>query len=82
LPHTHEELALLVEAAGFTPMEALVAGTRDGAAALGMAATRGTVEVGKAADLLVLEASPLADIRNTQQIRMTVAGGRLVEPGR
>jgi imidazolonepropionase-like amidohydrolase len=82
LPHTHEELALLVEAAGFTPMEALVAGTRDGAAALGMAATRGTVEVGKAADLLVLEASPLEDIRNTQQIRMTVAGGRVVEPGR
>jgi imidazolonepropionase-like amidohydrolase len=80
LPHTHEELALLVEAAGFTPMEALVAGTRDGAAALGMAATRGTVEVGRAADLLVLEASPLEDIRNTQQIRMTVAGGRVVEP--
>lgn len=82
LPHTHEELALLVEAAGFTPMEALVAGTRNGAAALGMAATRGTVGVGMAADLLVLEASPLEDIRNTQRIRMTVAGGRIVEPAR
>ena len=80
LPHTHEELALLVEAAGFTPMQALVAGTRDGAAAMGMGATRGTVEVGKAADLLVLDASPLEDIRNTQKIRMTVAGGRVVEP--
>jgi len=80
LPHTHEELALLVEAAGFTPMQALVAGTRNGAAAMGLAATRGTVEVGKAADLLVLEASPLEDIRNTQKIRMTVAGGRVVEP--
>ncbi|MGH8028892.1 MAG: amidohydrolase family protein, partial [Arenimonas sp.] len=80
LPHTHEELALLVEAAGFTPMEALIAGTRDGAAAMGMASTRGTVEVGKVADLLVLEASPLEDIRNTQKIRMTVAAGHVVDP--
>jgi imidazolonepropionase-like amidohydrolase len=80
LPHTHEELALLVEAAGFTPMQALVAGTRDGAAAMGLGDTRGTVEVGKAADLLVLEASPLEDIHNTQRIRMTVADGRVVLP--
>jgi imidazolonepropionase-like amidohydrolase len=80
LPHTHQELALLVEAAGFTPMQAIVAGTRDGAAAMGMGATRGTVEVGKAADLLVLEADPLEDIHNTQLIRMTVADGRVVMP--
>ena len=82
LPHTHEELALLVEAAGFTPMQALVAGTRDGAAALGMGASRGTVEVGKFADLLVLDADPLADIRNTQRIRFTVVEGRIVDPPR
>jgi len=80
LPHTHDELALLVEAAGFTPMQALVAGTRDGAAAMGVGATRGTVEVGKAADLLVLDANPLEDIHNTQRIRMTVADGRVVLP--
>jgi imidazolonepropionase-like amidohydrolase len=79
LPHTHEELALLVEAAGFTPMAAIVAGTRDGAAALGFA-DRGTVAVGKRADLLVLEADPLQDIRNTQRIRFTVVEGRVVEP--
>jgi imidazolonepropionase-like amidohydrolase len=80
LPHTHEELALLVDAAGFTPMQAIVAGTRNGAAAMGMGDTRGTVELGKAADLLVLDASPLEDIRNTQRIRMTVADGRVVLP--
>lgn len=79
LPHTHEELALLVEAAGFTPMEAIVAGTRDGAAALGFA-DRGTVAVGRRADLLVLDASPLQDIRNTQRIRFTVVDGRVVDP--
>lgn len=79
LPHTHEELALLVEAAGFTPMAAIVAGTRDGAAALGFA-DRGTVAVGQRADLLVLEASPLEDIRNTQRIRMTIVEGTVVDP--
>lgn len=80
LPHTHEELALLVEAAGFTPMEAIQAGTRDGAAALGLSASRGTVQSGKLADLLVLDASPLDDIRNTTRIRMTVVRGKTVAP--
>jgi imidazolonepropionase-like amidohydrolase len=47
---------------------------------MGLGDTRGTVEVGKAADLLVLEASPLEDIHNTQRIRMTVADGRVVLP--
>lgn len=80
LPHTHAELALLVEAAGFTPMEAIEAGTRNGAAALGLTASRGTVEPGKLADLVVLDADPLADIRNTTRIRMTVVHGRIVAP--
>ncbi|MFC5570036.1 amidohydrolase family protein [Lysobacter yangpyeongensis] len=79
LPHTHEELALLVEAAGFTPMEAIVAATRNGAAALGLD-SRGTVQVDKVADLLVLDASPLDDIRNTTRIRMTVVRGKPVSP--
>jgi imidazolonepropionase-like amidohydrolase len=80
LPHTHEELALLVEAAGFTPMQAIQAATRDGAAALGMEQSCGTVQVGKFADLLVLEADPLKDIRNTTHIRMTVVRGKPVAP--
>lgn len=80
LPNTHEELLLLVDNAGFTPMEAIVAATRNGAAALGLEDT-GTVQVGKVADLLVLEASPLVDIRNTARIRMTIRNGTVLEAG-
>ncbi len=79
LPHTHEELVLLVEKAGFSPLEAIQAGTRNGAIALGLGQTHGTLEPGKLADLIVLEADPLADIRNTQKIRFTVRKGRVVE---
>ena len=77
LPHTHEELALLVDA-GLSPMEAIVAGTKNGAEAMGAGATRGTLTVGKAADLLVLDANPLADIRNTTKLRFVVKDGRIV----
>lgn len=80
LPHTHDELALLVDSAGFTPMQAIVAATRDGAAALGLEQTTGLVEVGKNADLLVLEADPLADIGNTRRLRFTVRRGVVVMP--
>jgi imidazolonepropionase-like amidohydrolase len=80
LPHTHEELALLVDEAGFTPMEAIVAATRNGAAAMGMEQQLGTVQTGRLADLLVLDADPLADIRNTTRIRFTVRRGVVVDP--
>lgn len=63
----HRELELLVDA-GFTPMQALQAGTSVNASILGIAAKRGTLEPGKAADILVLDANPLTDIRNTQKI--------------
>ena len=80
LPHTHEELAILVESVGFTPMEAIVAGTRHGAIALGLEKTHGTIEPGKFADLVVLDADPLADIRNTTAIRFVVRHGDVVDP--
>jgi Amidohydrolase family len=72
----HEELALLVKA-GLTPMEALVAGTRNGAEAVGRLGELGTIEKGKFADLALLDANPLADITNTQKIAAVVANGRL-----
>ena len=78
LPNLHEELALLVRA-GLTPMEALIAATRTGAEALGLSASHGTIAVGKAADLLVLRADPLADIRNTRQIDFVLKRGKVVE---
>jgi imidazolonepropionase-like amidohydrolase len=82
LPNTHQELAVLVDAAGFTPMEAVVAGTRNGALAMGLGDSHGTLEVGKLADLLVLDASPLDDIRNTTRIRMTIRQGVVIDARR
>jgi imidazolonepropionase-like amidohydrolase len=72
----HEELVLLVEA-GLTPLEALRAATLNPARVLGLADSLGTIEAGKLADLVLLDANPLADIGNTQRIRAVVADGRL-----
>ncbi|WKX16418.1 amidohydrolase family protein [Streptomyces sp. NL15-2K] len=74
----HDELALLV-AAGLTPAEALRAATRDAARSLGLP-TIGTVARGQAADLLVLDADPLHDIRNTRRIHGVVVDGRWIPP--
>jgi imidazolonepropionase-like amidohydrolase len=73
----HNELALLVES-GFTPMEAIQAATVKPANFLGMADSLGTIEVGKVADLVLLDADPLEDISHTRKIRAVVVGGRLV----
>jgi hypothetical protein len=59
-------IELLVEAAGFTPLEALKIATLNGAIALGIDKTTGTIEVGKEADLIVIDGDPsknIADIR-------------------
>jgi imidazolonepropionase-like amidohydrolase len=77
LPNIHVELEMLVRA-GLSPLEALTAATRTNAAALGISATHGTIEVGKAADLLVLAADPLADIRNTRSISLVIRRGRIL----
>ena len=74
----HEELALLVEA-GLTPMEALQAATRNPAEYLGILGAEGTVEVGKVADLVVLDANPLNDIRNIGRVHAVIMRGRVVE---
>jgi imidazolonepropionase-like amidohydrolase len=73
----HDELGLLVEA-GLTPLEALQAATRDPARFLGLADT-GTIEPGKRADLVLLDADPLADIANTRKIAAVVLHGRLLK---
>ncbi|MGH8646748.1 MAG: amidohydrolase family protein, partial [Gammaproteobacteria bacterium] len=51
-----------------------------GARVMGRAAELGTLEPGKLADLLVLEADPLADIRNLRRIHSVVKGGRVFDP--
>jgi imidazolonepropionase-like amidohydrolase len=59
-------------------MEALQAATIKPATFLGMQDSLGTVEVGKVADLVLLDADPLEDISHTRKIRAVVVGGRLV----
>ncbi|RPJ76395.1 MAG: amidohydrolase, partial [Acidobacteria bacterium] len=76
-PSLHDELAALV-AAGLTPMQALVSATGGAARAMAADGVRGTLEVGKAADLVLLEANPLEDIRATRRIRYVVKDGRIV----
>jgi imidazolonepropionase-like amidohydrolase len=71
----HEELQRFV-AAGFTPMEALQTATLNPAKFLGMEDRLGTIENGKVADLVLLDANPLDDIRNTQKIAAVVVNGR------
>jgi imidazolonepropionase-like amidohydrolase len=71
----HEELQRFV-AAGFTPMEALQTATLNPAKFLGMDDRLGTIETGKLADLVLLDANPLEDIRNTQKIAAVVVNGR------
>jgi imidazolonepropionase-like amidohydrolase len=71
----HDELEWLVKA-GLTPMAALQAATRNPALFLGQPEA-GTIEPGKLADLVLLDADPLEDIRNTRRIATVVANGRL-----
>jgi imidazolonepropionase-like amidohydrolase len=74
----HEELALLV-IAGLTPVEALRSATLNPAKFFGLDQTLGTIEQGKIADLVLLDANPLLDIRNTQRINAVVSNGRLFD---
>jgi imidazolonepropionase-like amidohydrolase len=78
----HRELELMVEA-GLTPMQAICAATGENAKLLHVS-DRGTIVVGKRADLLVVDADPLADIRNTRKIFAVYHDGRSIEnmPGR
>jgi imidazolonepropionase-like amidohydrolase len=74
----HDELALLVDECKFTPLEALACATCNPARFLGMEKDLGTVTKGKLADLVLLDANPLDDIKNTQKIAAVVAGGKLI----
>jgi imidazolonepropionase-like amidohydrolase len=74
------EVELYVRA-GFTPLQALQSATSVPAKALGLDEELGTVTAGKRADLVVLDADPLADISALRRTRFVVAGGRMYEPG-
>ncbi|HEV3307795.1 MAG TPA: amidohydrolase family protein [Candidatus Sulfotelmatobacter sp.] len=71
----HNELALLVES-GFSPLEALQTATLNPAKFLDKADTYGTIQVGRAADLVLLDMNPLEDISHTRKINAVVLGGK------
>ncbi|KOX19350.1 hypothetical protein ADK67_33515 [Saccharothrix sp. NRRL B-16348] len=75
----HDELAALVRA-GLSPLQALRAATVEPARMLGLDDVLGTVTPGKFADLVVLDADPLADIRNTTRIHTVLTRGRVISP--
>ena len=74
----HDELALLVKA-GLTPMEALQTATYNPAKFLGLLSSLGTVERGKLADFVLLDANPLDNISNTKKIAAVVTNGRYLQ---
>ena len=78
-----QELQLLVQHCGFSPLEAIEAGTRVSAQVLGLEKELGTIEEGKFADLVVVDGDPLDDINILLQrtsIRWVVHSGRIVNP--
>ena len=77
-----KELEIFVTYCGFTPMEAIVAATRDNACAVGLPDDLGVLEAGRLADVLILREDPLADVRILQggkHVDAIVKGGKLVD---
>ncbi|BDD11583.1 bifunctional TolB-family protein/amidohydrolase (plasmid) [Fulvitalea axinellae] len=74
----HWELWML-EQGGMTPLEAIRSATLNGAVYLGMDSEIGSLEVGKLADLIIMDKNPLDDIRNSESVRYTMVNGRLYD---
>jgi len=73
----HKEFELMVEA-GISPMEAIIAGTRNAADNIAKASELGTIESGKLADVIAVFGDPLKDIRNTREIRLVIKDGEIL----
>jgi imidazolonepropionase-like amidohydrolase len=72
-----EELELLVKEVGMTPIAALRSATSAPAEFIGIGKKTGSIEVGKSADLVLLDANPLRDIHHLRRVRAIVLRGRL-----
>jgi len=72
-----QEIKLLVSDAGFSPIDALIAGTKHGAEAIGIDRDHGTVEVHKIADLLLLDGNPLENIDHLDDVYMVIKDGTI-----
>lgn len=79
-PSIHREFVLMREA-GLTPAEILRSATTNGALALGLADTTGRIAPGMRADLVILDADPLADVGNLQKVYRVLKDGVVYDPG-
>ena len=70
-----QEIILLVDGAGLTPVDAIRAATLNGARTIGRDEDMGSIEVGKMANFVILDKDPLSDIRNIRSVYMTVKNG-------
>ena len=77
-PSLHRELELMA-AAGLRPMDILVSATRNAAAVMSLKPENGTLERGKVADLVILDADPLVDIKNTRKIFKVMKAGEFFQ---
>ena len=75
----HHELEILVEEAGLTPMQAILSATRNPAEGFRILDRLGTIEAGKLADLMIVNADPLEEIGNLQQIEWVVQDGNVID---
>jgi imidazolonepropionase-like amidohydrolase len=72
------EFALMVKN-GYTPAQALLSATKEGADLLGLADRIGTIEAGKLADLVAVPGDPLQDIRQTEKVAFVMQGGKVIK---
>ena len=77
-PAAHREMELLIQA-GLTPAQVIKIATHNGAVFLGKADDMGSIEEGKLADLVLLNADPLKDIDNTKNIVLVMKGGKIID---
>jgi imidazolonepropionase-like amidohydrolase len=74
------EMQILMKDAGFTPMQALISATRNGALAIGIADKVGTIEKGRIANLVLLNANPVVDLANLEKIEVVIKNGKMINP--
>ncbi len=75
----HHELEILVEEAGLTPMQAILAATRNPAEGFRLLDRLGTIEAGKLADVVIVNQDPLQNIANLQKIEWVIKDGKVVD---